>query len=61
MFDLVDQLLQLAFLLDHQLAIADRKLGAGIEHAGKDDLLRPRRDVDEAAGAGRHMRTEREL
>ena len=39
--DLVDQLLQLAFLLDHQLAVGDGELGAGIEHAGEDDLAWP--------------------
>ena len=39
----------------------DGKLGAGVEHAGEDDLLRTRGDVDEAAGAGRHMRPEGKL
>ena len=57
----VDQLLHLAFLLDDEPAVGDGELGAGIEKAGEDDLPGPRRDVDEAAGAGRHMRPDAEL
>src|SRR5438445_4335374 len=48
--DLLDDLFHLAFLVDADGAIGQRKLGAGVEEAGEDDLLRSRRDVDEAAG-----------
>ncbi|ENN85758.1 hypothetical protein RHSP_03418 [Rhizobium freirei PRF 81] len=61
MLHLVDKLLQLAFLLDHELAVVDGELCACIEHAREDDLLRSRCDVDKAASARGHMRTEGQL
>ena len=61
LLDLLDQLPDLALPLDAQRAVVDGEPGAGGEEAGKDDPLRPRRDVDEAAGARRDMRARAEL
>ena len=61
LLDFVDQLPDLALPLDAQRAVGDGEPGAGGEEAGKDDPPRPRRDVDEAAGARRDMRARAEL
>ncbi|MNS82810.1 hypothetical protein D3C72_1165660 [compost metagenome] len=61
MLDLIDELLQLSFFFDNQLAVIDRQLCPRIEHAGKDDFPRPRRDVDKTSGPGGHMWTEGKL
>ena len=60
-FNVLDELARLAFLLDGQRAVAHRQLGACREEAGEHDVAGMGSDVNKAAAAGREVGLGAEL